>query len=298
MKGIFGVLLTILLCPFHAMAQANSTVFRFSDGGTATVREIVVGDPAAVDTLVFTYGGSGCTDLARYWLPTLADGMDIPARFMALNKRHVVSGQAQGGGSDACSREFRAWNLPRHWMADYMEFVSRTLAAEPGRWKNVVLVGGSEGGALAARVARARNDITHLIVVGDGGWSMRDNLSSLMGADVVEAAWKDIARYPDSAEALWRGHPYRYWFDTFDHAPLVDYLTLGIPVIIGIGERDSSVPAASAHEVLRAARAAGKQNIGLVVYPGADHSLQAEGHDHLREFLRGAGQGIASGRLD
>ena len=51
MKGIFGVLLTILLCPFHAMAQANSTVFRFSDGGTATVREIVVGDPAAVDTL-------------------------------------------------------------------------------------------------------------------------------------------------------------------------------------------------------------------------------------------------------
>ena len=94
MKGIFGVLLTILLCPFHAMAQANSTVFRFSDGGIATVREIVVGDPAAVDTLVFTYGGSGCTDLARYWLPTLADGMDIPARFMALNKRHVVSGQA------------------------------------------------------------------------------------------------------------------------------------------------------------------------------------------------------------
>ena len=81
-----------------------------------------------------------------------------------------------------------------------MEFVSRTLAAEPGRWKNVVLVGGSEGGALAARVARARSDITHLIVVGDGGWSMRDNLSSLMGADVVEAAWKDIAQHPDSAE--------------------------------------------------------------------------------------------------
>ena len=298
MKGIFGVLLTIMLCPVMAQTPASGKAFRFSDGGTSTVYEIVRGDPAAVDTLVFTYGGSGCTDLARYWLPTLADGMAIPARFMALNKRHVVSGQAQRGGSDTCSRAFRAWNLPRHWMADYMEFVSRTLAAEPGRWKNVVLVGGSEGGALAARVARARNDITHLIVVGDGGWSMRDNLSSLMGADVVEAAWKDIARHPDSAEALWRGHPYRYWFDTFDHAPLVDYLALGIPVIIGFGERDSSVPAASAHEVLRAARAAGKQNIGLVVYPGADHSLQAEGHDHLREFLRGAGQGIASGRLD
>ena len=114
MKGIFGVLLTIMLCPVMAQTPASGKAFRFSDGGTSTVYEIVRGDPAAVDTLVFTYGGSGCTDLARYWLPTLADGMAIPARFMALNKRHVASGQAQRGGSDSCSRAFRAWNLPRH----------------------------------------------------------------------------------------------------------------------------------------------------------------------------------------
>ncbi len=99
-------------------------------------------------------------------------------------------------------------------------------------------------------------------------------------------------------EKTWLGHPNRYWFDTFDHAPLVDYLALDMPVLIGIGERDRSVPAASAHEILRAAQAAGKKNIGLVVYPGADHSLQADGRDYLQEFLRGAGQGIGTDVLE
>lgn len=300
MKGIVSALIFAVFFPVTVTAGAleSDGAFLFADGGTATMHEIVVGDPAAVDTLVFTYGGSGCVDLGRDWLPMIARAMDIPARFLALNKRYVVTGHAHGGGSEMCSSDFRTRNLPRYWMADYMEFISRTLEAQPGRWNKVVLVGASEGGALATRIARSRSDITHLVVVGDGGWSMRDNLSSMMGGEVVEAAWRDIARRPDSTEILWLGHPYRYWFDTFDHAPLADYLALQIPVLIGFGERDRSVPVASAYEVLRAAQAAGKRNIGLMVYPGADHSLQTEGHDHLREFLQGAGQGIATGKLD
>lgn len=286
--------------PWAAAAQPlpKKETFRFTQGGEAAVHEILVGDTAAMDTLVFTYGGSGCTDLGRHWLPRLASGMGIKARYIALDKRHVEPGAVGDGGGASCSAAFHEDNTPRQWMADYMELISRTIEEAPQRWKKVVLVGGSEGGALAARVARSRADITHLVVVGDGGWSMRENLSSLMGAEAVETAWKDIARHPDSTEKTWLSHPYRYWFDTFDHAPLGDYLALDIPVLIGFGERDRSVPAASAHEVLRAAQAAGKRNIGLVVYPGADHSLDADGRDFLAEFLRGAGQGIASGQLD
>jgi len=282
----------------EAQSPPQEGTFHFVEGGEAGTREIFVGEKAAADTLVLTYGGSGCADLGKYWLPRLAEGMGIKARYLALNKRHVENGAVGDGGGASCSPAFNARNTPRQWMADYMEFISRTLDEEPRRWKKVVLVGGSEGGALAVRAARSRSDITHLVIVGDGGWSMRENLSSLLGTEAVDAAWKDIARYPDSTGKMWLGHPYRYWFDTFDHAPLGDYLALDIPVLIGIGERDRSVPAASAHEVLRAAQAAGKKNIGLVVYPGADHGLQADGHDHLQDFLQGAGQGIASGLVE
>ncbi|MBD9478804.1 prolyl oligopeptidase family serine peptidase [Pseudoxanthomonas sp. PXM02] len=294
------VVLAMILSPAVAWAQSVPSVgtFRFPEGGQTTYHEVVRGDASALDTLVFTYGGSGCADLGRYWLPTLADGLGIDARYVALNKRHVEKGAIGDGGGATCSAAFNQHNTPRQWMADYMTFISQTLEEQPQRWKKIVLVGGSEGGALAARVARARTDVTHLVVIGDGGWSMRENLSSLMGADVVEAAWKQIARHPDSADRTWLGHPYRYWFDTFDHVPLIDYQALEIPVLIAMGERDLSVPVASGHEVLRAANAAGKKNIGLVVYPGADHSLRADGRDYLPEFLRGAGQGIAGGQLD
>ncbi|CAN7231683.1 prolyl oligopeptidase family serine peptidase [Pseudoxanthomonas sp. LjRoot168] len=298
MKRIACLMLSLLPCWAAAQPIAKTATFRFADGGEARVHEIVVGDAAKVDTLVATYGGSGCTDLGQQWLPRLADGLGIDARYVALDKRHVAPGAIGDGGVATCSSLFNVHDTPRQWMSDYMDFLSRTLEAQPGRWKQVVLVGGSEGGALAARVARARADVTHLIVVGDGGWSMRENLSALMGADVVEAAWRAIARTPDSTDSFWLGHAHRYWFDTFDHAPQGDYLALRIPVLIGVGERDRSVPAASAQDLLRAAHAAGKQNIGLVVYPGADHGLRADGHDHLHEFLRGAGQGIASGELD
>ena len=300
MTRIARLTLVLLFLPWLATAQpvARADTFHFTEGGEATAHEIVVGDPSTVDTIVFTYGGSGCTDLGKKWLPRVAEGMGIEARYVALDKRHVAKGAIGDGGSATCSSAFNAHDTPRKWMADYMDFLSRTLEAQPGCWKNVVLVGGSEGGALAARIARARSDVTHLIIVGDGGWSMRENLSALMGADVVEDAWKTIAREPDRTDAFWLGHAHRYWFDTFDHAPQADYLALQIPVLIGFGERDRSVPVASAQDLLRAAHAAGKQNIGLVVYPGADHSLQSDGHDHLHEFLRGAGQGIASGELE
>ncbi len=297
MHRIARLLMAMVLFPVAAWAQSapSAGTFRFTHGGTAAFHEIVRGDASTLDTLVFTYGGSGCTDLGRFWLPRLADGLGIDARYLALDKRHVDQGAIGDGGGAACSAAFNEHNTPRQWMADYMAFISRTLEEQPQRWKKIVLVGGSEGGALAARVARARFDVTHLVVVGDGGWSMRENLSSLMGAEAVEAAWQEIARHPASTDRTWLGHPYRYWFDTFDHAPLVDYLALEMPVLIGVGERDRSVPAASAQEVLRAAHAAGKKNIGVVVYPGADHSLRAGDHDYLQDFLRGAGQGIANG---
>lgn len=293
-------LLFAALCATQALAEPAVRVdtFRFPDGGAADFHEIVVGDAASVDTIVFTYGGSGCIDLGRHWLPRVASGMGIQARFLSLNKRHVGQGQDSGGSGEGCSPAFNAHDVPRQWMGDYMAFVSRKLGEAPDRWKNVVLVGASEGGALAARVARSRTDVTHLVVVGDGGWSMRDILASLVGPGAVDDAWRDIAGDPDSPDRMWMGHSHRYWFDVFDHAPLRDYLALDIPVLIGFGERDRSVPLASAQDVLRSARAAGKRNIGLVVYPGADHGLRVGEHDYLGEFLRGAGQGIAAGDMD
>ncbi|TDK23003.1 alpha/beta hydrolase [Luteimonas aestuarii] len=294
--ALIALLLSIPLA--HAEPVATPGTFLFDDGHASDFHEIIVGDPDTIDTIVFTYGGSGCTDLGVDWLSTLARGMAIDARYVSLNKRHVRLGEDGKGSSEHCTRDFNAHNLPHRWWADYMAFITRQLGDQPARWKNVVLVGGSEGGEVAARVARSRTDVTHLLVIGRGGWGMRDILGSIIGPDAVEDAWRAIANDPDSLDTMWMGHPHRYWAETFDRDPLRDFLALDIPVLIGFGERDLSNPVASAQDVLRAAHAAGKRNIGLVVYPAADHSLHTETGSHLLEFLGGAGRGIATGELD
>lgn len=293
----------LLLCCFsfpalHAEPMARAGQFAFADGHVSDFHEIVVGDPATVDTIVFTFGGSGCRDLGPTWLPQIAEGMGIEARYVSLNKRHVRHGEDGAGASEHCSRAFNAHNVPHRWWADVMAFVSGQIGDARDRWKNIVLVAGSEGGAVAARVARSRTDITHLVVIGSGGWSMRDILGTIIGPEAVQAAWLDIARAPDDIDSMWMGHPYRYWAEVFDRDALGDYLALDIPVLIGFGERDRSNPVAGAQDILRAAHAAGKRNVGLVVYPGADHSLHTEEGSYLGEFLRGAGHGIATGQLD
>lgn len=271
--------------------SATGKVFRFNDGGESIyyLREPTHGKNP--DSIFFFYGGSGCISWRDY-LPVFSEEIGINARYLALNKRHVDDA---GKPLNECGQEFHQSNDLRQWVSDYMEFISTTLQNLPHKPRNVVLVGVSEGGMVAAKVARARNDITHLIVIGDGGWSMRENLSVLMGPEAASREWPKISSEPKSIEKFFLGSTYRYWFDVMDYSPLGDYLALEMPVIIAIGERDKSVPSASALYVQRSATAAGKSNIGVVVYPGADHFLKAGDFSYRAEFLRQAGKGVQEG---
>lgn len=277
---------------------SRSAVITFEDGGQATYHTLDSGGPEGLDTLVLVIGGSGCSDVGAELLPRVADAMDMPARYLALNKRHVRLDARGDGDAAQCGRPFNEDDVPSRWVADTTAFVRSALVGDAARWKKwkkVVIVGASEGGAVAASVARATPEATHLVVIGDGGWSMRDNLRVLLGAEEVARAWSEITRSPDSAESMWLGHSHRYWFDVMDREPLQDYLALDIPVLIAVGERDRSIPVGSAQHVLVAALKADKRNIGLVMYPGADHQLWDGERSYLEEFLAQVGRGVQEG---
>jgi dienelactone hydrolase len=70
-----------------------------------------------------------------------------------------------------------------------------------------------------------------------------------------------------------------------DIEPLPDFLKLNIPIIVGIGEQDESVPVESAHFLASRFKEAGKSNLILNVYPGADHRLNGNGISHRSEFF-------------
>src|SRR5690606_23219981 len=149
------------------------------------------------DTYVFAYGGSGCVSWRPY-VPDYFTGLS-GATVIALNKRHVADVQPEG----ACGTAFALDNHPRQWVSDYMEFITSQLQRARPRPRTIVLLGVSEGSYVAVKVARSRADVTHLAIIGDGGWTMRRSLTALAGQATVEEGWRAIAADANSIEKTW-----------------------------------------------------------------------------------------------
>lgn len=266
-----------------AASPAHS--FQYRDGASSVYYAFTVGAAARPDTLIFFYGATGCPSWKAV-MPEYVDGLAVDARVFVLNKRAVPD---RSTGLFGCGREFHLENNPDRWVADHAEFIAAQLAAAAPRAKNVVLVGVSEGAISAVKLAGRLPQVTHLALIGGGGYPMRRALATLaqrgaIGFD-VEAGWKEIAADPASIDKNWYGNPYRWWADVMDIDPLPDLLKLDMPILLGIGERDESVPVESARFLASQFEAAGKRNLTLRVYQGADHRLSANGVSRRGEFF-------------
>lgn len=298
MKNIFRtILLLLVVLTLGACADLQRTMhmysakapkahtFHYQDGGSSLYYSFSKGDIAHPKTLVFFYGGSGCPSWKSV-MPDYTKGLPLDAHIIVLNKR-FVSDKATGL---SCSLDFHKTNHPEQWVADYAEFIAAQLRGLVSLPTNVVLVGVSEGGLVAVRVARKIPEVTHLAIIGDGVLSMRESLKILAQKGVlsidVDAGMKAIASDPRSLEKEWFGLPYRWWSDIIDVDLLPDFLALNMPIWVAMGEKDDSVPVESALQLAEKFKEAEKTNLVLRIYPNANHRLQANGVSHRTEFFQ------------
>lgn len=259
--------------------------FQYRDGGSSIYYAFSVGDTPRPRSAVFFYGATGCPSWKSV-MPGYVDGLTVAARVFVLNKRFVSD---RSMGLLDCGKDFHLANNPGQWLADYAEFITAQLDAMTPRPDNVVLVGVSEGALPAARIAGLLPEVTHLAIIGSGAYSMRTSLVTLrrkgaIGFD-VESGWKQIAADPQAIEKTWYGNPHRWWSDIMDLDPLPDLLHLNIPILLGIGEQDGSVAVESAQFLESKFREAGKGNLVLKIYPGADHRLRNNGMSYRGMFF-------------
>jgi pimeloyl-ACP methyl ester carboxylesterase len=270
----------------YSASAPEPHVFQYRDGGSSIYYAFTLGDPSALDTAVFFYGGSGCPSWKSV-MPGYVDGLAVSARVFFLIKRFVAD---RSTGASGCGGDFDLANNPGQWVADYSEFITDQVNLLAPRPRNIVLVGVSEGAIPAARIAaRLPVGVTHLVIIGSGGYSLRQSLATLkakgaIGFD-VDSGWRKVATDPRSIEKTWYGSPYRWWSDVIDIDPLPDLLRLDIPVIVGFGEKDESVPVESVHLLESAFTQSGKHNLTVKVYPGADHRLNADGVSYRESFF-------------
>lgn len=258
-------------------------IFQFKDGGSSIYYSFTVGELTQPDTAIFFYGATGCPSWKSV-MPDYVSGLTINAQVFVLNKRFVSD---RSIGFFDCGDEFHLKNNPDQWIADYSEFIKSQIRID--KPKNVVLVGVSEGGLIATRVAGLLPQITHLAVIGDGGYTMRKSLTTLNEKGTfgfnVEKGWAKIINDPRSIDKKWLSNTYRWWYDVMDIDQLQDFLKLNIPILVGIGEQDTMVPVESAYFLKSKFDAAGKTNLTLKVYPGADHRLSANGVSYRKDYF-------------
>jgi pimeloyl-ACP methyl ester carboxylesterase len=259
--------------------------FQYKDGGSSIYYSFIVGNASPPDTAVFFYGATGCPSWKSV-MPGYVSGLTVSAHVFVLNKRFVPDHSI---GLLGCGQEFHLANNPDQWVADYSEFIMTQLSASTTKFKNVVLVGVSEGAWPATKVAGLLPAITHLAIIGSGGESMRKSLALLKQRGAisldVESGWREISTDPRSIEKDWYGNPYRWWSDVMDIDPLPDFLKLNIPIIVGIGEKDESVPVESALFLESKFKEASKDNLTIKVYPESDHRLSGNGISHRNAFF-------------
>lgn len=261
----------------YSNKSLSPSTFQYHDGGSSIYYAFTVGNASQPDTAIFLYGATGCPSL-KAPMPQFLDGLAVNARVFALNKRFVSD---HSFGLLDCGREFNLANNPGQWVADYSEFVEAQLQLNSPRFKNVVLIGVSEAAWPTARVAKLVPEVTHLVLIGSGGNTMRQDLETLKRKGAidfdVDSGWKRIRSDPASIEKYWYGNTYRWWAEVLDFDPMPDLLALNIPIIVGMGEEDQSVPVESAYILQQKFKEAGKNNLTLKIYPKSGHGLNGNG---------------------
>gem|GEM_PF-1684972 len=246
--------------------------------GDASVATFEITSPDAVQAepraLLFYIQGSERESVDRL-IPKFAGAVLLGARPIFAERRGVgfegeVDAEAAIDGSGFATR-----------IADHHAVMKSYMKEHPDDLP-VILVGGSEGGAVAGAIAAREPRVTHLVLVSTGGWTQAREIGFLVdrdgtavgleSIDEMRERFQDIKSNPES-RTLWAGQPYLRWSSFLWYDPLTDLRSLRIPVFVAHGVEDRSVPVQSARAIRDALDADSNPNITYIEFDGLDHSL-------------------------
>jgi predicted esterase len=221
---------------------------------------------------------------------SLADAARGRARVLLVEK----PGVAFGDDGSTHSSAFRREHTLERWSVAIVAAIEAASALPGVDRARLILVGHSEGGIVAARVARLVPRTSHVALLAGEGPSQLHSLRLLAreGAllqhsgtspdareRALHAAWDSIRADAANAERTWFGHAYPRWASFLRTSPIEQLEGVRARVMIVQGTGDRAVHPATAdslHAVLRARGA----DVRIEHVTGADHSFRlASGED-------------------
>lgn len=251
----------------------------------------------ALPLVVFVQGSGGHSlfgtregrTLGQFGHPGVFDAFYGRARVLVVEKPGVeFLTPIREPGEPPGSPEFcREQTLPR-W-TEAVEAAIRAARTLPRiRRDRLLVVGHSEGGLVACRVARELGSaVTHVASIAGGGPTQLYDVIALTraGKFMREAAddpeervrlllrmWDRVLADPMSAEKLFLGHPYRRWSTFAASSPIEELASVRARIYIAQGLLDDAADPSSADALYAQMKALGK-DVTYDRVPNADHDF-------------------------
>jgi dipeptidyl aminopeptidase/acylaminoacyl peptidase len=228
---------------------------------------------------------------------SLVDAARGRARVLLVEKPGVTFGSDGRGEPPA---EFRREHTLEHWSTAIVAAIRAARTLPSVDTTRLLVIGHSEGGIVAARVARVLPEVGHVALLAGEGPSQWVSLVALAreGAllaqvgetpdqreHAVRAAWDSIRADPHNASRMWFGHAYPRWASFLSTSPIEQLAGARARVLIVQGDADRAVLPSTADSLYAALRARG-QEAQIERVGGADHSFRlASGEDRWGTVL-------------
>lgn len=241
--------------------------------------------------------GSGCQSLWRKQDDRVTGGYQnillkdpcSAVRVLVVEKPGVklFDRGARPGSAEGGSPEF----LREHTLERWAEANCAALQAawtlpgvDPSR---ALVIGHSEGGIAAARMAADLPKVTHVASLAGGGPTQLFSLVEAQSipragdrpgdaerrAEAIYVEWDRIKTEPESTQRFWLGHPYRRWSSFLKYSVIGELARSKARIYLVQGTRDTSVPV-TGHDVLVAELRAQGRDVTAERLEGADHGFR------------------------
>jgi dienelactone hydrolase len=251
--------------------------------------------------LVVFIQGSGNVSHFTKQRGQIAGGLQMPLLSAAHGRSRILIVEKPGvkylelprepGGALEASVEFRREDTLPRWAAAVNAAIAAARTLPGIDSKRTLVVGHSEGGHVAGRVALGDRTITHVACLSTSGPTQLFDLMELArqgrladkasAADQlrrVQDAWQKIQADPDNPDKFFAGHTYRHWSSYIRNTLRDDLVNVQARIYLAQGTRDASVPVSS-FDVLYAELLARGKDVTAERIEGVDHGFCKPGEE-------------------
>ncbi len=231
---------------------------------------------------VFTPHGDKINSSIQGLLYQLAKGR---ARILVVEKVGVrfLDAPKRFGSAEEGSKQFLEEHTLVRWAEANAAALKAALALPEIDLSRVLVVGHSEGGIVAARVAAEVPAVSHVAPLGCSGVTQLYSMAELFrrrapdgqgqaAMQQVFDQWAKMQAKPDSIEDFWLGHPYRRWTTFMKHSVLEELKRSQARIYLAHGTADEA-DAIQGFDVMRAELIAHGRDVTAERIEGGDHGF-------------------------